>query len=146
MAAALRNNALAAAPRTMELRVFLAEDLASMHALIGALLASLGTLKLAGTAATEAEAKLWLEEHAGEWDVCIVDLMLAQGSGFGVIAHAAARRGQARIVAFSGYVSEGIRAHCLRLGADAAFDKADTAAFISWLAQLTGSGGGAAAP
>ncbi len=126
----------------MELRVFLAEDLASMHALIRDLLASMGGLRLAGTAATEAEAMLWLDEHAGEWDLCIVDLMLAQGSGFGVIAHAAARRGQARIVAFSGYVTQGIREHCLRLGADAAFDKADTVSFIAWLAQLAASAAG----
>ncbi|MBK6006312.1 response regulator [Ramlibacter ginsenosidimutans] len=123
----------------MELRVFLAEDLASMHALIGELLSSIGGLRLVGRAATEAEAKLWLTEHPGEWDVCIADLMLDQGSGFGVIAHAAANRGQARIVGFSGYMSEGIRAHCLRLGAEAAFDKADTAGFISWLAQVAAS-------
>jgi CheY-like chemotaxis protein len=124
---------------TMELRVFLAEDLASMHALIGELLSSIGRLRLVGRAATEAEAKLWLTEHPGEWDVCIADLMLDQGSGFGVIAHAAASRGQAHIVAFSGYMSEGIRAHCLRLGAEAAFDKSDTAGFISWLAHVAAS-------
>jgi DNA-binding NarL/FixJ family response regulator len=123
----------------MELRVFLAEDLASMHALIEELLSSMGGLTLAGKAATEAEAKLWLDEHPGGWDVCIADLMLDQGSGFGVIAHAAAMRGQARIIAFSGYMSDGIRAHCLRLGADAAFDKADSAGFISCLAQLAAS-------
>ena len=124
----------------MELRVFLAEDLARMHALIGELLSSIGGLQLVGRAATEAEAKLWLTEHAGEWDVCIADLMLDQGSGFGVIAHAAANRGPARIVAFSAYMSEGVRAHCLRLGADAAFDKSDTAGFISWLAQFAAPG------
>jgi DNA-binding NarL/FixJ family response regulator len=130
----------------MELRVFLAEDLASMHALIGELLAAMGGLRLAGTAATEAEAMLWLDDHPGEWDLCIVDLMLDQGSGFGVIAHAAAMRGQGRILAFSGYMSEGIREHCLRLGADAAFDKADTASFIAWLAQFASGSPGAAAP
>lgn len=120
----------------MQFRVFLAEDRASMQALIADLLSSIGGLQLVGKAATEAEAKLWLAEHAGEWDVCIADLMLDQGSGFGVIAHAAANRGQARIVGFSAYMSEGVRAHCLRLGADAAFDKSDTAGFISWLAQF----------
>jgi CheY-like chemotaxis protein len=130
----------------MELRVFLAEDLASMHALIGELLSSIGGLRLVGRAATEAEAKLWLADHPGEWDLCIADLMLDQGSGFGVIAHASASRGRARIVAFSGYMSEGIRAHCLRLGAEAAFDKADTAGFISWLAQVAASASDEDAP
>lgn len=135
----MRRNNFANVIAAMELKVFLAEDRTSMHALIGELLSSIGGFRLVGRAATEAEAKLWLTEHQDEWDVCIADLMLDQGSGFGVIAHAVASRRQAVIVAFSAYMSEGIRAHCLRLGADAAFDKSDTASFISWLAQVGAS-------
>lgn len=117
----------------MDLRVFLVEDLQTIRSLMSELFASIGGLRLVGAAGTEAEARLWLDEHPGGWDLAIVDLVLEQGSGFGVIQHAARQRQRGTLVVFSSYASAGIRKHCLRAGADAVFDKAQTEAFIRWI-------------
>ena len=121
----------------MELRVFLVEDLSTMRGLLEDVFATVGRIQLVGTAATEAEAILWLEDHPGSWDLAVVDLVLEQGSGIGVVGHAR-RLGTpgAKVVVFSGYVTPAVSAHCIRLGADMAFDKAQTSDFIDWLARL----------
>ena len=111
-----------------------------MRGLIQDLLASLGGLRLVGTAGTEAEAYLWLEEHPGRWDVAIIDLVLEQGSGLGVIKRARRAPRPGRIAVFSSYASAAVRQHCLDLGADAVFDKSQTAAFIEWLAGRSSPG------
>lgn len=91
------------------------------------------------SATTEAEAKLWLDDHPEAWDLAIVDLVLAQGSGMGVVTQARRTASPgAKIVVFSGYASPGIRAHCLALGADAVFEKSETGQFISWLTREAG--------
>ncbi len=117
----------------MELRVFLVEDLRSIRTLMGELFSAIGGVRLVGGASTEAEAKLWLSDHAGSWDLTIVDLILDEGSGIEVLRFAKRQSPAARVVVFSSFATPGIRAHCLSLGADAVFDKVDTAAFVSWL-------------
>jgi len=117
----------------MELRVFLVDDLVTMRSLIEDLLFTIGGLRLMATANGEGEAKVWLDDHAGAWDLAIVDLVLDQGSGMGVIQHARRVHPQGRIVVFSAFATPGIQAHCLRLGADGVFDKTQTSEFIHWL-------------
>lgn len=117
----------------MELRVFLVDDLVTMRLLIEDLLSTIGGLRLVATTNGEGEAKLWLDDHRGAWDLAIVDLVLDQGSGMGVIQHARAVHPAGRIVVFSAFATPGIQAHCLRLGADAVFDKTQTRDFVSWL-------------
>jgi DNA-binding NarL/FixJ family response regulator len=120
----------------VELRVFLVEDLQRMRGLLGDLFSSIGGLTIVGAAPTEAEAKLWLDEHRGGWDVAVVDLVLDQGAGMEVIRRAKADPLGGRIVVFSSYATPGVRQHCLELGADAVFDKGETAEFIGWLGGL----------
>jgi two-component system OmpR family response regulator len=125
----------------MAWRVFLVEDLRSMQMLLADLFATIGGFEIIDVSTTEAEAKLWLNEHPGTWDLAIIDLVLAQGSGMGVVSHArrtAAAR--AKVAVFSGYASPGIRAHCVALGADAVFEKSETGEFIRWLSQEAGNG------
>lgn len=123
----------------MAWRVFVVEDLRSMQMLLADLFHTIGSIEIVDGSTTEAEAKLWLDEHPGAWDLAIVDLVLAEGSGMGVVAHARRTGGPgAKVVVFSGYASPGIRAHCLALGADAVFEKTDTAQFISWLSREVG--------
>lgn len=118
----------------MARRVFLVEDLRGMRALLADLFATIGGLEIVDASTTEAEARLWLDEHPGAWDLAIIDLVLAEGSGMGVIPQARRRaRPGAKVVVFSGYASPGIRSHCLSLGADAVFEKSETAQFIGWL-------------
>jgi two-component system, OmpR family, response regulator len=119
----------------MSLRVFLVDDLISMHSLMRDLFAAVGGLQLVATASHEGEAKLWLEDHPGEWDVAVLDLVLQQGSGMGVIGHCKASNPDGQVAIFSSYVTPVIREHCLRLGAHEVFSKEETTQFITWLHQ-----------
>jgi DNA-binding NarL/FixJ family response regulator len=120
----------------VELKVFLVEDLQRMRGLLGDLFASMGGLEVVGSASTEAEAKLWLDDHPDGWDVVVIDLVLEQGSGMEVIRRSKAEAAGGKVVVFSSYATPGVRQHCLDLGADAVFDKAETSAFITWLNDL----------
>lgn len=104
-----------------------------MEVVLRELLQAVGNFEFVGRARTEAEALGWLDAHPFAWDLCIIDLVLDQGSGIGVIVRARERGGSARIAVLSSFVSPGIRKHCLKLGADAAFQKdADIQAFIEF--------------
>jgi len=118
----------------------LVEDMKHVQAALADLLTALGDFRLVGVVGTEAEAKLWVSEHPGAWDLAVLDLVLDQGSGLGVLARAreVARMYGARVVVFSDYASEGIRDHCLRLGADAVFLKSQTREFMDYCAELGG--------
>jgi len=111
-------------------RVFLVEDSPKLRDEIVNLLHSLGVFAIVGSAATEAEANLWADEHTGEWDLAILDLVLEQGTGMGVIARFRSGSDDGTIVVFSDYVSPGIQKHCLDLGADAAIPKIELQTFI----------------
>ena len=121
----------------MELRVFLVEDLQRMRSLLGDLFSSMGGLTIVGSASTEAEAKFWLEEHRGGWDLAVIDLVLDQGAGMEVIRRCREDPAGGKVVVFSSYATPGVRQHCLALGADAVFDKSETSGFISWLHDIT---------
>jgi DNA-binding NarL/FixJ family response regulator len=118
------------------IQVFLVEDTKQLQAVISDLLGSLGDFVLAGTATTEAEANLWLSEHPGSWDLAIIDLVLEQGTGMGVIARCRRTCPSGKVIVFSDYVTPGIRRHCLALGAEAAIPKADMAAFMGYCTEL----------
>lgn len=115
------------------IRVFLVEDLPAMRELLIDLFTSIGNYQVVATSSTEAEANLWLDEFPGKWDLLIVDLILAEGSGLGVVARARMRRKDGDVVVLSAYGSPGIVKHLLANGVEAVFDKADTPAFIAWL-------------
>lgn len=117
----------------MELRVLLVEDSPGARNLLAELFAGIAGLRVVGTAASEAQAREWLDEHPAGWDLAVVDLVLEQGSGVGVIRQARAQAGAGRIAVFSSYATAGVRQHCLRIGADVVFDKSDTEAFVRWL-------------
>ena len=124
----------------MSLSVFIVEDLKQVEGVLTELLAGMGDFRVVATVRTEAEANHWLQEHPGQWDVMILDLVLDQGSGMNVISRARQQAGAGKIAVFSGYASDGIRQHCMDLGADAVFDKADTGALVAWLQKLDPAG------
>lgn len=115
-------------------KVFVVEDSAVMIELLRELLQNVGGLEVIGFSSTEAEAMLWLGENPGRWDIVVLDLILEQGSGLGLAAHAQRSNPAGKTVVFSSYVSPAIRSHCLKLGAAAVFDKTESAKFIDWLA------------
>jgi DNA-binding NarL/FixJ family response regulator len=122
----------------VELRVFLVEDLQRMRGLLDDLFASLGGIRVVFHASTEAEARLWLDEHAGDWDVAVLDLVLAQGGGMNLIRHCKNSPTAGSVLVFSSFATPGVRKHCLELGADAVFDKGETAGFIAFFEELRG--------
>jgi DNA-binding NarL/FixJ family response regulator len=113
-------------------RVFVVEDLGRMRGLFADLFAQLRDVFVVANAATEAEALDWLAHHPDGWDLAIVDLILEQGSGMGVVSRCAALHPQGKIVVFSSYATPGLREHCLHLGADAVFDKTDSSEFVAY--------------
>jgi DNA-binding NarL/FixJ family response regulator len=117
-------------------RVFIVEDRDDMRATLADLLTATGAFEPVASAKTEAEASLWLEEHPAQWDLAIIDLVLEQGSGFGVIQRARAVHPQGRIVVMSGYLSENLKGHCVSLGADAVFEKGTWGPIELWLKNL----------
>lgn len=120
-------------------RVFLVEDMKHVQELVADLLAGLGDFRLVKAIGNEAEARLWLTEHAGAWDLAVIDLVLDQGSGMGVISRARETAGaEGKVIVFSDYASDGIRKHCLRLGADAVFLKSQTREFMDYCSELGG--------
>ena len=121
----------------MPVDVFLVEDQRQMQSVLRDLLQTLGDFRIVGTAATEAEALAWLDTHPDLWDLAVIDLVLDQGSGINVIERARQRGEHASVAVLSGYVSGGIRSHCVKLGADAAFQKGDEMAdFIAFCEGL----------
>ena len=122
----------------MERRVFLVDNLVTMRTLIEQLFSMIGGLRLVATSKSEAEAKLWIDDHPGAWDLAIVDLVLDEGVGMQVIRHARAAHPHGKIVVFSGFATPGISSHCLSLGADAVFDKTRSREFFEWLSEHAG--------
>ena len=120
----------------MELRVFLVEDIQRMHGLLRDLFDSIGG-RVVATVSTEAEAMLWLDDHKGQWDLAVVDLVLDQGAGLNVIRRCKDDPLAGKVAVFSSYASPGVRQRCLELGADAVFDKNHPQDFIAWCADLT---------
>src|SRR5688572_14188515 len=59
-------------------KVFVVEDSATMIELLRELLENVGGLEVIGFSSTEAEAKLWLDENPGRWDIAVFDLILEQ--------------------------------------------------------------------
>ncbi len=123
----------------MTIRVFLVEDMQNLQDVIVDLLQSIGNFCLVNATTTEAEANLWLAENPDGWDLAIVDLVLEQGTGMGVVGRCKRRPSSRKLVVFSDYVTPGIHKHCLSLGADAAISKANMPAFIDYCSRLAGS-------
>lgn len=121
----------------MKLAVYIVEDDPSIQDSLKVVIEGYLRAEVMGWAPSEAEALAWLHANDGRWQLLVVDLTLAQGSGLGVLAAIAQTRvdgagqgetkGKAKgvVVALTNAASPGNRATCLRLGADAVFDKAE---------------------
>jgi two-component system OmpR family response regulator len=109
----------------VELRTYVVEDNATIRENLVGTLEELASVTSLGWSETENDAKKWLADHRGGWDLAIIDLFLKQGSGLGVL-EACQDRGRAqRVVVLSNYATVDMRKRCAQLGADAVFDKSN---------------------
>jgi DNA-binding NarL/FixJ family response regulator len=105
------------------IRVFLVEDDEQMREALSRMLAGLGSVDLVGHAEREDLAVTWLLSNRDGWDLSIIDLTLAEGSGLRVLSSCRVRANHQRMVVLSNHVTKKSARHCLDLGADATFDK-----------------------
>jgi DNA-binding NarL/FixJ family response regulator len=121
----------------MAVRVFLVEDQKPMQDLVRDLLESVGGFELVGMANSETAATDWLYRHRGAWDLAIIDLLLAEGSGFTLLMRCNKEPGGA-VVVFSDFVTPAVRQRCIRLGADGVISKAQFAELRAYLQAFPG--------
>jgi CheY-like chemotaxis protein len=103
------------------LRVLLVEDSPLLVQRITELVAESPGIRIAGTAASEAEALARLE--SGDIDAVILDLQLRTGSGFGILRALHRRTGSPRVVVFTSFAISAYRDTALALGAAHFLDK-----------------------
>ena len=121
----------------MTVRVLIVEDSKPMQELVGDLLESVGGFEVVGMASNETAATEWLLRHRGGWDLAIVDLLLAEGSGFTLITRCNKEPGGAVLV-FSDFVTPVVRQRCIRLGADGVISKAEFRELRAYLQAFPG--------
>jgi len=121
----------------MTVRVLIVEDSKRMQELVGDLLESVGGFEVVGMASNETAATEWLLRHRGGWDLAIVDLLLAEGSGFTLITRCNKEPGGAVLV-FSDFVTPVVRQRCIRLGADGVISKAQFGELRAYLQAFPG--------
>ena len=124
----------------VELKTYIVEDNATIRENLIGTLEELACIKPLGWAETENDAKGWLAQHGGQWDLTIVDLFLKQGSGLGVLESCRGRPARQRVVVLSNYATADMRKRCTQLGADAVFDKSNEIdALVAYCIAQSGS-------
>ncbi|MDN4591636.1 hypothetical protein DBA29_24440 [Xenophilus aerolatus] len=110
---------------SQRLNTYIVEDNLTIRENLVGTLEELTDVNAVGFAETENDARRWLRDHAGDWQLAIVDLFLKQGSGLGVLQACSARGPQQKVVVLSNYATPDIRKRCAQLGVDAVFDKSN---------------------
>ena len=109
----------------MLISTFLVEDRADIRDTLIQAMEEIAPCRFVGHADSETSARQWLHAHNDDWQLAIVDLFLAEGSGFGVLRDCQQRRRGQKVVVLTSYSHDNISSKCLELGADQVFDKSD---------------------
>lgn len=121
-------------------RVFIVEDNQAMAATLSDLFAAIpADTHVVGTAASEMEATEWLQGNEGAWDLATIDLLLASGSGYNLIARCKAQKAAGAVVVLSDFATHGVAERCMVLGADAVFTKGDAKGLLAYVGKLAAS-------
>ncbi|HSI49843.1 MAG TPA: response regulator [Ideonella sp.] len=116
------------------LNAYLVEDSRLIRDNLTAALEEMASVKIVGWADGEHEAVAHLAALTppmaqAPLDLVLIDLMLAQGSGLGVLrsacGHGHGHGARARCVVLTNYATPDMRRECLKLGADRVFDKSN---------------------
>jgi len=108
----------------MPLRTFLVEDDEHIRTVLSELMRTVADISIIGHATTEISAMTWLVSEPNEWDLAVIDLMLASGSGLRVLSGCRVRQHRQKMVVLTNHATKEMRRRCADLGADAVFDKA----------------------
>jgi DNA-binding NarL/FixJ family response regulator len=104
------------------LATILVEDSETIRNNLIPALEELAGVQVIASAETAQEAIAALGQHAS-WQLAIVDLFLAEGSGLTVLRTCQGRGAGQHVVVLTNYPTAEMRRRCLGLGADAVFDK-----------------------
>ncbi len=112
--------------------VLIVEDSRNMQVALRELLQATG-FQVVDTVGSEQQATERLLKPGAEWRLAIVDLVLEDGSGFGVLRRFRAEYPERKLVVFSEYATPAIRDKCIQIGADAVFLKSELPLLIAFL-------------
>ena len=107
----------------MVINAFLVEDKPDIRRTLVEAMEEIAPLRFVGHADSETSARQWLGSHNEDWDLAIVDLFLAEGSGFGVLKDCQQRTARQKVVVLTSHNQENLLLRCRELGADEVFDK-----------------------
>lgn len=107
----------------MSLTAILVEDSQTIRDTLVPALEELGNMRVVACANTAAQARQALLEWDGRWQLIVVDLFLAAGSGLDVLAAVKTRAPGQYAFVLSNYATAEMRRRCMELGADGVFDK-----------------------
>ena len=105
------------------LHTYVIEDSPVIRQNLVSTLEDLAAVKVVGVADTEAEAIRVLSDQTLRIDLVVVDVILREGTGLGVLRRPEVRRTARRFVVFSNYATAEVRARATSLGASRVFDK-----------------------
>ena len=121
----------------MALITILVEDNLTIRETLVPAMVELANARVVVYAATAIEAKDALRMWDSRWDLIVVDLFLAQGSGLEVLQSVPPRAAHQHVIVLSNYATAAIRSKCLALGADRVFDKStELDAFFEFCSTL----------
>jgi two-component system OmpR family response regulator len=125
----------------VSLKAFVVEDNRAIRESLVETLAELAGITTTGVASSECLAIEWLNDHANEWDIAIVDLTLERGgSGLKVLSALRNREPGKLMVVLTGTTNPDVRLQCEMLGSDRVFDKSiETDALIEYCQALSGT-------
>ena len=117
----------------MAVQIFLVEDNPIIRDNLVPTLEDLVGAHVVAIVDSESRANAWLDAHRADWQLAVIDMFLAQGSGLGVLKHCRERLPRQRVVVLSNYATADLRQRSFALGADAVFDKSNELdAFIDY--------------
>ncbi len=115
------------------LPVYLVEDDPTLRASVSEAINTLCDAEIVGTAESETEAVLWLNENQRRWKLAILDLFLKEGTGFGILQRMVPVALRKHAIVLTNSATPENRSRCLALGALAVYDK--TTQFEEFLAH-----------
>ena len=119
------------------LKVFIVEDSVVIRDNLVSTLQELASVDVIGWADSQRDALQRLSDPALSCDLVILDILLKDGTGFGVLSQPAVRHTARRFIVLTNYATSQIRQRCAQLGVDRVFDKShDIEDLIDYCLQL----------